>query len=106
MLTKIIGYIPSKTSDDKYKLRKKLYNNSKWRKLREVYMMEHPLCERCLEKGITKVAEDCHHKKSPFRDGLSMIERYELLTDYDNLEALCRDCHNDEHRNKRRNKSM
>ena len=106
MLTKIIGYIPSQLSDDKYKLRKKLYNNTKWRKLRDVYMMEHPLCQRCLEKGITKVAEDCHHKKSPFRNGLSMIERYELLLDYDNLEALCRDCHNDEHRNKRHNKSM
>ena len=106
MLTKIIGYIPSKNSDNKYKLRKKLYNSSKWRKLRDIYMMEHPLCERCLEKGITKVAEDCHHKKSPFMDGLSMCERLELLTDYDNLEALCRDCHNDEHRNIRRNKSM
>ena len=75
---------------DMRQLRKKAYNTTEWRKLREVYMREHPICEKCLEKGKITPAEDIHHKISPFRGG---EVNYGLLLDHDNLMAVCKECH-------------
>lgn len=79
---------------DMRQLRKKAYNTTEWRKLREVYMREHPICEKCLEKGKITPAEDIHHKISPFRGG---EVNYGLLLDHDNLMAVCKDCHGEIH---------
>lgn len=75
---------------DMRQLRKKAYNTTEWRKLREVYMREHPICEKCLERGKITPAEDIHHKISPFRSG---EVNYGLLLDHDNLMAVCKECH-------------
>lgn len=89
---------------DKEKLRVKLYNNSKWKKLRLAYLMEHPLCERCLEKGIINGSKiQCHHKLSPFDDGLTDSERLDRLLSYDNLESICPSCHGLEHFKQQKN---
>jgi 5-methylcytosine-specific restriction protein A len=75
-------------------LRRKAYNNTAWRKLRDLYMHEHPICEECLKKGKITAAEDVHHKRSPFRKGEI---NYGLLMDYDNLMAVCKECHGEIH---------
>ncbi len=78
----------SKQVSDNKLLRRKLYNNKRWRKLRDAFLMEHPICERC--GGL---ATDCHHLSSPFDDGLTDIERIGRLLDASNLQALCKTCH-------------
>jgi 5-methylcytosine-specific restriction protein A len=79
---------------DMRELRRKAYNNTAWRKLRDLYMHEHPICEECLKKGKITAAEDVHHKRSPFRKGEI---NYGLLMDYDNLMAVCKECHGEIH---------
>lgn len=68
----------------------KCYNA--YRKLRQAYIMQHPLCEKCAEKGIVKPAEQVHHIK-PILSGDSELESLALATDPKNLIALCEDCH-------------
>ena len=46
-------------------LRHKYYNTPEWKKLRETYIKEHPLCEDCLNEGKVVPAEDIHHIRSP-----------------------------------------
>ena len=59
---------------------------SRWRKVRERFLMEHPLCVECLKEGrITPATDVDHivpHKGNP-----------DLFWDYDNLQALCHKCH-------------
>ena len=59
--------------------------------------MSHPLCERCLLKGISRQAEHIHHIR-PFLTGKTDEERWQLLLDPTNLQALCRECHEEVHR--------
>lgn len=75
-------------------MRRKAYNNPEWRKLRDIYIKEHPLCEDCLDKGKVVPAEDVHHIRSPFQNGEC---NKALLLDYNNLMALCKQCHNKRH---------
>lgn len=79
-----------KKETDMRELRRKAYNNTAWRKMRDTYLHEHPICEECLKKGKITPAEDIHHKKSPFKGGEI---NYGLLLDYDNLMAVCKKCH-------------
>lgn len=75
-------------------LRQRAYQNSKWRRLRDDFIMLHPLCEDCLSKGKVVPADDIHHIRSPFRDGQI---NWALLMDPENLVALCKDCHGRRH---------
>ena len=75
-------------------LRRKAYNNPAWRKLRNTYLVNHPLCERCLEKGKVEAATDIHHKRTPFKGNEI---NYALLLDENNLMALCKTCHGEIH---------
>lgn len=79
-----------KKDTDMRKLRKQAYQNTTWRKLRDTYMKEHPICEECLKTGKITPATDVHHKKSPFRNG---EVNYGLLLDDKNLMSLCKECH-------------
>ena len=95
-----INLLPKKKRSTEHKetdmriLRQKAYNNTAWRKLRETYYHNHPLCEECLKKGKVVPGEDIHHKISPFQNGEI---NYNLLLDENNLETLCRECHGKEH---------
>lgn len=84
---------PRKETDMR-KLRQTAYQNKHWRKLRDTYLRENPLCEECLKKGKVTPAEDVHHIKSPFRGGEI---NYNMLLDYHNLESVCKDCHGEIH---------
>lgn len=80
--------------EENRKEQKKFYSGKKWRKCRDAYLKEHPLCERCLAVGISAVAEHVHHKQELTEDNYKdpMIAFNE-----DNLEALCFECHRKEH---------
>ena len=51
------------------------------------------LCERCLAKGLYEPAKIVHHKIYLTEETMTP----ELMYGFDNLEALCLACHNDEH---------
>jgi len=79
---------------DMRQLRQKAYQNTVWRKERENYMHEHPICEECWKKGKITPATDVHHIKSPFQNGEI---NWNLLVSWDNLESLCKECHGEIH---------
>lgn len=84
---------------DNRELRKKAYNDSRWRKVRQTYIQNHPLCEECLKEGkvYAGTLEDplqVHHKRTPFANGTI---NYELLLDDRNLETICSYHHGLEH---------
>lgn len=68
-----------------------IYNHS-WSRLRLAYLMEHPLCERCLKDGKTKEAEEVHHV-TPISRGRTPLEMMDLMLNENNLMALCKECH-------------
>lgn len=70
------------------------YGSRKWKRCRKNYLSIHPICERCNKLGIVKRAEIVHHKI--YLDTPSYKDP-ELSLNFDNLEALCFDCHQAEH---------
>lgn len=70
---------------------KSFYTGTKWRKLSKLYMSSiNYVCERC-----GGVAEICHHKKYITPQN---INNDDITLNWDNLEGLCMDCHNKEHK--------
>jgi 5-methylcytosine-specific restriction protein A len=59
----------------------------KWTMVRNLYMRTHPICEDC--RG--RVADVVHHIVPCVVDPSRMF-------DFDNLRALCHDCHQQAHR--------
>ena len=55
-----------------------------WKRIRDRYIQEHPLCELCQQEGRLTPAEEVHHKK-PLAEGGTHAR--------DNLIALCKSCH-------------
>lgn len=76
------------------------YNSKTWKALRHKKLTEQPLCEVCLQRGITKPASDCHHAIK-FYDQFTDDLRQLLFSDYDNLISVCEDCHQLIHNNKK-----
>lgn len=74
----------------------KIYNSTLWKKLRNSYIAEHPLCERCLAEGRVTPAVACHHVQ-PFLSGSTYQEQINLAYDVSNLMAVCSQCHKDLH---------
>ena len=75
------------------------YNSKYWKILRNSYIQQHPLCEMCLNKGISTPAEHVHHIKE-FLSGRTEEERWQLLLNPDNLMSLCLNCHHEIHHHK------
>lgn len=71
------------------------YNSPVWKKKkRQILKDQHHECQRCKKKGIYKKARTVHHKQY-------LRKRPDLaLCDY-NLEAICDECHYDEHHRKK-----
>lgn len=63
--------------------------DTRWTRLRNWHIRQHPVCELCGEP-----AEIVHHKV-PVRDDLTM------RLDEDNLQSLCRRCHDRIHKEDR-----
>lgn len=66
---------------------KKKYGR-KWKRIRDRYAREHPLCEKCLEDGKVTLVEEVHHIIPVSQGGTH---------DRDNLMSLCRSCHTKVH---------
>ena len=67
----------------------KLIQSTRWRKVRNQYLQDHPTCERC---GMY-LATEIHHitPLTRFKNEPEKMER--MAFDEDNLQALCHDCH-------------
>jgi len=76
---------------------KNFYNTSRWRKLRLQKLTKQPLCEMCKERGIIRLANTVHHIKE-ISTGNTPYEMEQLAFDYNNLQALCKDCHKEHHK--------
>lgn len=59
---------------------------AEWRKAREYWLAEHPLCIECERRGLVVQATDVDHVKR--HDG----DR-ELFWDRENWQSLCKECH-------------
>lgn len=70
------------------------YKSKEWRKCRDAYISQHPLCERCKQKGYIVAAEIVHHKIHLTAENFNDPS---VAYNFENLEALCFDCHNKEH---------
>lgn len=72
------------------------YNSQVWRDTREAYRRSKGgLCERCLARGLIKPAAIVHHKVYITPEN---VNDPNVVLNWDNLEALCRECHENEHR--------
>lgn len=63
------------------------YTSTAWRHLRELKLKQMPMCEECYRQGRISKAVIVDHIK-PARESLS--DRLNI----DNLQSLCRSCHN------------
>ena len=87
--------------NDRSKFWSTYYNSALWRTTRLEYKIKHPICERCLHEGRVTPMKDVHHM-CRFGQGRTASERWQLLTDMDNLVSLCEKCHHEVHTNKDR----
>ena len=58
--------------------------NGRYRRLRELYIKAHPLCEECLRNGRTVPAEEVHH---------ILPVKWGGKHSFENFMALCQSCH-------------
>lgn len=91
-----MAFINKPKKKPNYKKHTKTPYNNLWTILRNSYLMEHPLCERCLLDGKIVAAEEVHHIK-PILEGKDELEQKELMLNSNNLMSLCKDCHHKIH---------
>ena len=60
--------------------------NSRWRKAREMFLAEHPLCEECSKIGIVREAKVVDHV-------IAHKGNYKLFWNKNNWQSLCKECH-------------
>lgn len=72
------------------------YKSRAWRKCKDGYIKSvGGLCERCLKKGLYNPGRIVHHKTYIGPDN---INDPSVTLNWDNLELLCRSCHELEHK--------
>lgn len=77
---------------------KDFYTSESWRRTRQAYIQKvNGLCERCKAAGEYVPGKIVHHKKyiTP-----KNIKDPRITLSFNNLELLCEDCHNKEHKRK------
>lgn len=80
------------------KYAEKFYKSQLWKTTREQYSKSKGyLCEKCLERGLYTTGEIVHHI-TPIME--SNINDPEITLNWDNLQLLCRSCHEQTHRRK------
>lgn len=73
----------------------RFYGSASWHACRDGFLASrHGLCERCSARGDAVPAKIAHHRiaLTPVNISDPMV-----ALNWDNLEALCQDCHNREH---------
>lgn len=77
---------------------KTFYASKAWHDCRRAFLMsKNNLCERCSTPDNPVIADIVHHKVYLNRHN---INDPNVTLCWDNLEALCQDCHNKEHHRK------
>lgn len=75
---------------------RKVYNSKRWHKMSELWLQWHPVCEHC-----GTIYDLCVHHKEEFSKHPENYEAYAY--NWDNLQTLCRKCHQLEHLKRRNN---
>lgn len=79
------------------------YTSSKWRRARKAYTKAAGgLCERCKKKGLYEPGTTVHHI---IRLNADNIDNPDITINFNNLELLCRNCHEEEHDRKKKPKN-
>ena len=74
----------------------RFYNSDAWRSCRDSFLKSKGyLCERCSTPDDPVTAKIAHHKTYLTKQN---INNPYIALSWDNLEALCQDCHNKEHK--------
>lgn len=74
-----------------------LINSTAWRRLRNLHLSQHPLCEECRRRGVVRAADEVHHIR-PVETGRTPEEKRRLAYSPGNLRSLCKACHKETHR--------
>ena len=82
------------------KLYVKLMNSARWKKLRDDWLREHPLCEECKRKGIVEPAR-CVHHVTPVESGRTAKRCEALAYSCSTLQSLCDKAHAEIHKAER-----
>lgn len=73
------------------------YRSRAWKRCKDNYLKSvGGLCERCRANGLITPARIVHHKTYLTPEN---IKDSSISLNWDNLEALCKQCHEDEHNN-------
>ena len=76
-------------------IERRFYKSAAWEACRNAYLCSvGHFCERCKAKGIYEPARIVHHKIYLTEDN---YHDPSISLNFENLEALCLDCHNKEH---------
>lgn len=76
-------------------IEQRFYKSKEWHTCRDSYLKSVGyFCERCKAKGIYEAARIVHHKIYLTEDN---YKDPSIALNFDNLEALCQTCHNQEH---------
>ena len=74
---------------------RKFYASVAWKETRKAYRKSQGgLCERCKAKGLITPGEIVHHKVYLTPEN---INDPNVTLNFDNLELVCRACHEEEH---------
>jgi 5-methylcytosine-specific restriction protein A len=68
-------------------------NTPRWVRLREYKFSQNPLCELCEAKGIVRQTDEVHHIIPVDIDNPDD----DVIYNYDNLQSLCYQCHDEVH---------
>lgn len=79
-------WIPERKPQEGRTEKTDFYVSPAWRKLRNGYIQQHPLCVECSKQGRIVAAYYVDHK-IPIRQGGAAL-------DEGNLQSLCKHCHN------------
>lgn len=78
------------------------YNSDAWRTCRASFLQSKGyMCERCSTPDDPIIAKIAHHRTYLTRRNINDAT---VTLSWDNLEALCQDCHNKEHHGEKRRK--
>ncbi|MCL2052783.1 MAG: HNH endonuclease [Lachnospiraceae bacterium] len=74
------------------------YSSKAWKATREaVKIRAFGLCERCTRQGVFKPGKIAHHKVYLTTENISNPK---IALDFSQIEFICEDCHNKEHKEK------
>jgi len=73
----------------------KFYQTKEWKATRNYYIELNPLCEECLRNDIITPGVDIDHIQP-------LATNYELRLDLNNLQTLCKRCHQQKSANEKK----